>query len=214
LKGIYFKGDAMDYETLMQLIVIFFWVSIGLSCLLAIIRGRVVTIKAFYPQLFLILLLGIGSVQLLVINISTNAIEDQVIPLIVLLICAITFLIAFPALRNQYIVWGMRESAFHEAIQEFLRKSNIGFKEEGNNQFILLQYPGDVYQHHSFNMITAGTILKITNKNRDKADQGSLDQKFMHEISEYSMNLSGKLLLIPIVLLSLFMLYVYFLIIR
>ena len=204
----------MDYETLMHIIVIFFWVSIGLSCLFAIIRGRVVTIKAFYPQLFLILLLGIGSVQLLLLNISTNATEDQVIPMIVLLICTINFLIAFPALKNQYIVWGMRESAFHEAIQEFFRKSNIGFKEEENNQFILLQYPGSVYQHHSFNIIKVGTILKITDKNRGKADKESLYQKFKHEISEYSMNLSGKLLLIPIVLLSLFMLYVYFLIIQ
>jgi hypothetical protein len=198
----------MDYRQWLHIIVLFFWSTTILACILALLRGRIFVISSIYFILFVTLFGLMGILGPIVAISGADEIINSLFALLLIPIAA-TFIIGVYTERNHYYFWGAIERTFLEAVHSVLQKNNLEYKEEGKNKLLLLKYPNDIYQYYYGTSISAGITLIIINTKKGKIDQGKLLPKIKNALSGESMNLSGKIFLIIIILFSFFMSYVY-----
>ena len=191
----------MNYKFGMQLIILFFYIITILACILTILRGKAFIVSHVYPNLFYIIL-----VSFLFLSLG----EDDRSALLLLVVLAMMILITILTARNQYIIWGVNEKYFYKIMENILRKNNLEYRVEGNNRITLLNYPGRLFQFNSLNILSLGINLKIINNKKGKNDQGELMSKIKDAVSGYPMSFSGRILLVPIILLTCCMLYIFF----
>jgi hypothetical protein len=196
----------MNYAQWLQIIEIIFWIAIISSCLLAILRGRVVAIQFLYPMIFL----NITNFNSYFQNYFNNPEVDQGLyhsqTFFVILIAAIT-IIGFNYLCKHYLFWGIDKKTFIEVIHNIIQENNLKFVDKGENAFIIKEYPDDLYRITAFSFIANGTALDSKNIRKNKADQFKLISKLKDALLGYSMNMSGKIFLMLIILFTCFILY-------
>jgi len=189
-----------------------FWLIFILLCIVALLRGKVFTIPAYSLILGFNFLVFISLIDLL-LTLSGKHNEGFIyLPIFALIIIVSSVLISIITLRNQYYFWGIEKRLFLEAIHKILQGNHLEIMKESENKLVLSRYPDEVYQYDSLNIPSLGTALKIISAKGGRIDQAQLMQKIKDTLSKYSMSLSSKIFLIPIILLSCFLLYVYSLI--
>jgi len=199
----------MDYKQWMHIIVFFFWITTILSCLLAVLRGRVFAISSFYLQLFVNLIVSMALVEIIIMYINDEG--NISIPIFLLFIFTMSILFGVSALKSQYLFWGVGANAFLEVVHNVLSTNNLEYREEEKKGIILKNSPAEIYRCIPFIVNPAGTILNITSTKKGEIDQGKLIPKIKDALSGIAMSLSGRIILILIILFSCFMLYLYFL---
>jgi len=197
----------MDYKQLLEIVEIVFWIAILLSCLLALLRGRVFAIQFLYLLIFFNIFIFIIYFQnfFLISALYKGLFYIQTLILIILIIIT---LVGFNNLSNRYLFWGVNRQTFLEAIHNILHNNNFESINDVNNSFRLKEFPEDIYSYNSFLDIYTASYLYIRNNKKSKVDQCKIVPILKSSLQNYSMNLSGKVFLIIIILFSSFMLWI------
>jgi hypothetical protein len=197
----------MNFKQCLQAIELVFWMAIGISCLVSILRGKALTIPMQFPMIFILFIMLFTYSR----NIGADVVLTDghyIFQTAALLVIAGIILLGFKNFRKNYFFLGLERTTIDEAIKATIKNNNLHISEKGENAFIIEEYPDDLYQVTVSGFVNIGVAINLQKTKKGDADQFRLIPKLTDTICNQPMGLSAKIFLFFFVLISSFGLYI------